>query len=68
MIQYEFKNVSYISFKDISLGIMIGTIQDLLHGIYGRDYFIEINILFIHIKLGIIRGGNYKKERKTKSE
>lgn len=56
-IEYYFKNASYISLKDISLGIMIGSIEDLIRGPVGRVWFIEINLLFIHIKLGIIRGG-----------
>jgi hypothetical protein len=56
-IEYYFKNASYISFKDISLGIMIGSIKDLVRGTAGRVWFIETNLLFIHIKLGIIRSG-----------
>jgi hypothetical protein len=61
MIQYRFKNISYISFKDISLGIMIGSNKDILYGLLGRVWFIEINILFIHIKVGIIRAGHHRK-------
>ena len=56
-IEYYLKNASNINFKNISLGIMIGSIEDILRGTAGRVWYIEINLLFIHIKLGIIRGG-----------
>jgi hypothetical protein len=36
---------------------MIGSIKDLVRGTAGRVWFIETNLLFIHIKLGIIRSG-----------
>lgn len=59
-IMYHIKNGSYISFKDISLGLMIASNKEIIYGLMGRVWFIELNLLFIHIKLGIIRSGHHK--------
>lgn len=59
-IMYHIKNGSYISFKDISLGFMIASNKEIVYGLMGRIWFIELNLLFIHIKLGIIRSGHHK--------
>lgn len=61
MIQYRFKNASYMSIKDISLGVMLGSNKELVYGLLGRVWFIEINLLFIHFKVGIIRSGHHKR-------
>jgi hypothetical protein len=60
IIKYHFRSNSYISYKDVSLGIMIGSNKNLIYGLKGREYFIEVNLLFIHIKLGFIRSGHRK--------
>ena len=65
MVEYRFKNISYVSLKDISLGIMIGSNKDILYGLLGRVWFIEINLLFIHFKVGIIRAGHYKRRKEN---
>lgn len=62
VVKYHFRSFNYISYKDISLGIMLASNRNIIYGLKGREYFIEINLLFIHIKLGIIRSGNKKKK------
>jgi hypothetical protein len=61
LVKYHFRTHNYISLKDISLGIMIATNRNLVYGLKGREYFFEINLLFIHIKIGIIRDGHRTK-------
>ena len=56
-IVYSFRHIIYFSFKDISLGFMLASNREIVYGPVGRVYFIEINIIFIHIKLGIVRSG-----------
>lgn len=65
-IVYGFKNRIYFSFRDITLGIMIGTNEELVYGLFGRIWFLEINLLFIHFKIGIVRHGNSKGDKKNK--
>ena len=62
IVKYHFRSNSYISYKDISLGIMIASNKNLIYGLKGREYFIEINLIFIHIKLGFIRSGHKSKK------
>lgn len=62
IVKYHFRSNSYISCKDISFGIMIASNKELIYGLKGRLYFIEINLIFIHIKLGFIRCGNKSKK------
>ena len=54
---YKFKSNIYLSFKDISIGIMIYSNREPIYGTAGRITGIEINIVFIHIKFGMIRHG-----------
>jgi len=60
LVRYNFTKRIYCSLKDISLGIMIGSTKELIYGLLGRLWFIELNLIFIHIKLGIVRSGHRK--------
>lgn len=64
IIRYTFRKNIYFSLKDISLGIMIASNKELLYGLLGRISFIELNLIFIHIKLGFIRSGHVKNNKK----
>jgi hypothetical protein len=55
--KFLFKKIIYFSFKDISLGLMLFSNKDFVYGTKGRVTGIEINIIFLHIKLGIIKYG-----------
>lgn len=61
IVRYTFRKRIYFSLKDISLGIMIANNKELMYGLLGRISFIELNLIFIHIKLGFIRSGHKKK-------
>lgn len=60
VVRYKFTKRIYCSLKDISLGIMIESTKELIYGLLGRLWFIELNLIFIHIKFGIIRSGHRK--------
>ena len=60
IVRYNFIKRIYCSFKDISLGIMIGSAKEPVYGLLGRAWLIELNLIFIHIKLGIVRSGHRK--------
>ena len=60
IVRYNFTKRIYCSLKDVSLGIMIGSNKELIYGLLGRLWFIELNLIFIHIKFGIIRSGHRK--------
>lgn len=60
IVRYNFIKRIYCSLKDISLGIMIGSAKEPVYGLLGRVWLIELNLIFIHIKLGIVRRGHRK--------
>lgn len=64
VVRYTFRKNLYFSLKDISLGIMIANNKELLYGLLGRICFIELNLIFIHIKFGFIRSGHTKNKKK----
>ncbi len=66
MIHYDFKNESYISSKDITIGFTIGSEKRIVYGIYGRVWYVKIDLLFIHIIFGLLRTGNEKKIKNDK--
>lgn len=57
-IVYKFRKNIYFSFKDISLGIMLFNNKGLIYGLKGRTIGFELNLIFIHIKIGFIRSGH----------
>ena len=65
-IKHCFKKNIYLSLKDIATGIVIGSFQEPVYGTAGRTTMIEIHIIFLHIKLGIIRSGFKCQKKKRK--
>ncbi len=57
MNKYHFESYIYFSIKDISLGINIFSDKRLVYGTKGRVTGIEVNLLFFHFKIGIVRSG-----------
>lgn len=62
-IVYKFKNNTYFGFKNISLEIMLFNDKNILYGLKGREIGFELNLIFIHIKIGFIRSGHGIKNR-----
>lgn len=57
-IVYKFKTRIKINSEDISLGIMLFNDKNILYGLKGREIGFELNLIFIHIKIGFIRAGH----------
>ena len=60
-IKYKWNFEKYVSIKNITLGFMIGSKQNFVYGLLGRNWFIELNLIFIHLKLELIRLGHGRK-------
>ena len=65
-IKYKFTKNIFVGLKDIAIGIVIGSFQEPVYGTAGRTTMIEIHIIFLHIKLGIIRSGFKCQKKKRK--
>ena len=55
--KFLFKKLIYFSYKDISLGFGLFSNKEPIYGTKGRVTGIKIDIIFLHIMLGIIRHG-----------
>lgn len=56
-LDYTLRKRIYFSLKDISLGMIIFSERGPIYGTKGRVTGIDINIIFFHFKVGIVRSG-----------